>query len=306
MALFGNNRIFSARGGPGVRARGGAHLVAWALIAMAAGLLGVSWIEPRFFDAVRGPVAGAVAPVVWAVSSLMEPVNRVVSKTVAAFTHLGEIDGLRAENARLTVLSARALELERENADLKRLTRFAGAVNVARFSARVMAASPSALARTLLIDAGRNQGVRDGFPVVGGEGLLGRVILAGEDTATVRLLSDRLSRVPVFIGKQQARGLLTGTGTGSPRLEFVAGDVPVLAGDVVTTSGLGGVFPRGLAVGVVVAEGAGWRVALTAADDAPFAVSVLQVEVPASDAGEAQNRKAERESAGSRLKAVVK
>ncbi|MEQ1696410.1 MAG: hypothetical protein ABL901_11275, partial [Hyphomicrobiaceae bacterium] len=71
-------------------------------------------------------------------------------------------------------------------------------------------------------------------------------------------------------------------------------------------SGLGGVFPRGLAVGVVVSDGAGWRVALTAADDAPFAVGVLQVEVPASDAGDAQNGKGERESAGSRLKAVVK
>jgi rod shape-determining protein MreC len=219
---------------------------------------------------------------------------------------MGEVAGLRAENARLTGLAARALELERENSDLKRLTRFAGAPGIERVSARVIAASPSALARTLLIDAGRNQGVRDGFPVASGEGLLGRVVQAGDDSATVRLLSDRLSRVPVFIGKQQARGLLTGTGTGPPRLEFVAGDVPVAAGDVVTTSGLGGVFPRGLAVGVVVAEGAGWRVALTAADDAPFAVGVLQVEVPVFDAGEVLSRKAEREPAGSRLKAAVK
>ena len=306
MALFGNNRIFNARGGPGVRARGGAQAVAWALIGLAAGLLVVGRIEPRLFDAVRGPVAGAVAPVVWAASAVMEPVNRGIARAVAAVTHLGNVDQIRAENVRLTVLSARALELERENAELKRLARFAGAPAVARLSARVVASSPSALSRSLLIDAGRNQGVRDGFPVVSGEGLLGRVIQVGEDSATVRLLSDRLSRVPVFIGKQQARGLLTGTGAASPRLEFVAGDVAVTAGDVVTTSGLGGVFPRGLAVGVVAAEGASWRVALTAADETPFAVGVLQVEVPASDAGEAQNRKAERETAGSRLKAVVK
>lgn len=306
MALFGNNRIFTARGGSAVRTRARMQAVAWGLIGLAAGLLIVGRVEPRFFEAIRAPVAGVAAPVVWAVTVVLEPVNTAIARAVSAFTHLGDVASLRAENARLVTQAARLTDLELENSELRRLSRFAGAPGVPRVAVRVVATSPSALARTILVGAGRNQGVRDGFPVVSGEGLLGRVIQAGDDLATVRLLSDPVSRVPVFIGKQQARGLLTGTGAASPRLEFVAGGVPVSAGDVVTTSGLGGVFPRGVAVGVVVAEGAGWRVALTASDDAPFAVSVLQVEVPASDAGEAQNRKAERETAGSRLKAAVK
>ncbi|MEQ1696948.1 MAG: rod shape-determining protein MreC [Hyphomicrobiaceae bacterium] len=251
MALFGNNRIFTSRGGAIVRSRGRRQVVAWGLIGVAAGLLGAGRFEPSLFDAVRGPLAAVVAPVVATVPVVLEPVNRVVARGVSAFTHFSAVDSLRAENARLTAQAARAVDLERENTELKRLAKFAGAPSIARVSARVVASSPSALSRTLLIDAGRNRGVRDGFPVVGGDGLLGRVVQAGDDMATVRLLSDRLSRVPVYIGRQQARGLLTGLGNGSPRLEFVAGGVAV-------------------------------------------------------DAGDAQNGKGERESAGSRLKAVVK
>lgn len=306
MALLQQNRIFGSRGSK-VPRDSAAGFMAWVLVGVSVALLAAGWIEPGLFEVWRGRLAGGVAPIVSAASVVMEPVNRGWAWASGSLAALREAGELRAVTARLAETAARADDLARENEDLRKLARFAGAPGIPRVSARVVARSPGGLSRTLLIGAGRDQGIRDGFVVVGGDGLLGRVVQTNDGSASVMLLSDRLSRVPVYIGKAQVRGVLAGTGAGWPRLEFVPGGVAISEGDLVTTSGLGGVFPRGLLAGIVTADGSGWRVQPTA-DETPFTVGVLQVEIPASDLGEAPPplKRAERETAGSRLKAIVK
>lgn len=304
MALFERKQSFLSRGGADSRGST-AGFLAWVLAGVAISLLGAGWIEPGVFDAWRARLAGGVAPAVSAVSMVTEPVNQVLARAAGTVAALGEAAGLRAENARLMAAAARADDLERENAELRALARFAGAPGIPRLATRVIARSPGGLSRTLLIGAGRNHGIRDGFPVIGGEGLAGRVVQTHDDSASVMLLGDRLSRVPVYIGRQQARGVLAGTGAGLPQLEFLGGGSAIAEGELVTTSGLGGVFPRGLLVGMVVADRAGWRVRL-AASETLFTVGVLQVAIPSSDAGDVRNRKSERETAAARAKAIVK
>jgi len=304
MALFERNQIFLARGGAKPR-DSALGFLAWVLVGVAVALLGAGWINPGVFGTWRAQMVAAIAPVAATVSVVLEPVNQVWVRLAGTATAFGEAAGLRADNARLLAAAARVDELERENADLRGLTRFAGAPGVPRMAARVVARSPGGLSRTLLIGAGRNQGIQDGYPVIGGEGLAGRVVQTQDDSASVLLLGDRLSRVPVYIGRQQARGVLAGTGADFPNLEFLGGGSAIAEGEMVTTSGLGGVFPRGLLVGVVVRDGDGWRVRL-AADAVPFTVGVLQVALPALDVGEARAKAPERETAGARSKAVVK
>ena len=304
MALFGRNRIFGAQAA-GPKRASAAGFSAWVLIGAAVTLLAAQWVEPSSFERVRGQAVDLLTPVVAGWAAIAEPVSRASGQVAAVVGARLEAPASQAAQARLVAQAARADDLERENADLRRLARFTGAAGVPRVSARVVARSPDGLTRSVLIGAGRNQGIRDGYPVVSGDGLTGRVVLTHEDSASVMLLGDRLSRVPVYIGQQLARGLLVGTGAALPRLEFVAGAAPINEGDVVTTSGLGGVFPRGLAVGVVAGDASGWRVRL-AAEETPFTVGVLQVEIPSSDASDALSRKVDREGAGVRGKAVVK
>jgi rod shape-determining protein MreC len=79
------------------------------------------------------------------------------------------------------------------------------------------------------------------------------------------MLNDVASKVPVLIDRSNGRAILTGDGSGNPRLEYLRGRDVIRPGDRILTSGDGGVFPRGLPVGVAYKSLDGrWRVALAA------------------------------------------
>ena len=274
MAAFEKSRLFRPRHlGP---SRAPTARLAPLLLAVAAGLLLIDRIEPAMVAPVRAVLSAVVTPVAALGSAILAPLGQASSE-VGRFI-AGPATGVTNEAARMASLEMKLRTLERENRDLKALTRFARMQRPgpsAMIAARVIMSSGSPLAQTFTIDAGHTHGVKVGLPVVSGEGLIGRVLTTTGATATVLLLSDRLSRVPVAIGQAGTRGVLVGSGSGAPRLDLLASGAVIAPGDLVTTSGVGGVFPRGLAVGVVAVDGAGWRVELTAGRDDPLAVGVL-------------------------------
>jgi rod shape-determining protein MreC len=106
-------------------------------------------------------------------------------------------------------------------------------------------------------------GHQAGNPVMSENGLVGRVVGVTNGVSRVLLLTDVASRTPVMIDRTNARAILTGDGGPNPKLEYLRGLDPVKNGDRVLTSGDGGVFPRGLPVGVAVKGLDGkWRVVL--------------------------------------------
>ncbi len=136
-------------------------------------------------------------------------------------------------------------------------------------AARIITDSRGPFANSRLANAGAEKGVKHGHPVVSENGLVGRVWGVGQGVSRVLLLTDPASRTPVMIDRTNARAILTGDGGPNPRLDYLRGQNPVRNGDRVLTSGDGGVFPRGLPVGVAVKglDGA-WRV-VQASDRAP-------------------------------------
>jgi rod shape-determining protein MreC len=105
--------------------------------------------------------------------------------------------------------------------------------------------------------------VRIGHPVMTDQGLLGRVVGVAPGASRVMLLMDVASRTPVMVDRTNARAILTGDGLPAPRMEFIRGTDPVRQGDVILSSGDGGVIPRGLPVGEAVkAMDGSWRVRL--------------------------------------------
>ncbi len=136
-------------------------------------------------------------------------------------------------------------------------------------AARVVTDARGPFAHSRLANAGREKGVKQGNPVMSENGLVGRIVGVGPGVSRVLLLSDVASRTPVIIDRTNARAILTGDGGPNPRLDYLRGQDPVKNGDRVLTSGDGGLFPRGLPVGVAIRGLDGvWRVAQTA-DKAP-------------------------------------
>jgi len=182
---------------------------------------------------------------------------------------------LRQENIKLRNWQWRALELQRKVDTLNGLARVVEEADTQFVTARVMANSSGAFVRSVLINAGRQQNVRLGYPVVNGDGLAGRIVDAGDSAARVLLLTDLNSRVPVRVGKAGTRAILVGDNGSKPRLDYLPANAKISPGDTVATSGAGGLFPSGLRVGMVVKDSRGIRVRPTSDLDQLEYLSVL-------------------------------
>ena len=117
--------------------------------------------------------------------------------------------------------------------------------------ARVYARGPSGWFKTVLVNKGENDGVIKDMPVATSEGVVGRVIEASADTAKVLLIIDANSAVDVIVQRSRAQGIVEGRVEEVCILKYVQKNEEVQVGDKVITSGLGGIFPKGLVVGTV-------------------------------------------------------
>lgn len=172
---------------------------------------------------------------------------------------------LRREVQRLKAWREVARALEEENAQLRALNHVRLAPRTTFVTGDVIADSGGPFLQSALINVGMRDGVTDGSAVVDGSGLVGRVVGVGERATRLLLLTDFSSRVPVMIRPSGRRAILAGDGTSAPKLEFLESPDGVSPGDLIETTGDGGVFPPGLPVGRMVAvPTGGWRAALAA------------------------------------------
>ena len=185
------------------------------------------------------------------------------------FFAVSENRRLKAELAAARNWRDKAATLEDENARYRAMLGLAVDPPVPMVTARAVTESRGPYANTWLISAGSERGVKVGHPVLSENGLVGRVIGAAPKVSRVLMLTDAASRTPVMIQRTRARAILTGDGGGAPELAYLRGRDAVRDGDLVLTSGDGGVLPRGLTVGRVAKTRDGaWRVRL-ASDAAP-------------------------------------
>lgn len=213
--------------------------------------------------------SGIVEQLRIAITDTMAPVLDVVSRPTAAIAALAEeIDALvhlRSENARLRQDNERlrqwhaaARALERQNAVYATLLNVVGDPRPAFITARVIADAGGAFVRTLLLNAGARDGVRNGQAVIDGDGLVGRVVETGRRSARILLITDLNSRIPVVVESTRVPAILAGDNSDRPRLTFLPVDAVVKPGERIVTSGQGGRLPPGLPVGEVfsVSDGA--------------------------------------------------
>ena len=172
---------------------------------------------------------------------------------------------LRRELQQMKAWKEAALQLEQENARLLDLNNVQLDPRLTYVTGIVLADSGSPFRQSVLINVGARDGIVDGWAAMDGLGLVGRISGVGERTARVVLLTDASSRVPVTIQPSGQRALVTGDNTKAPLVTFIETADQLRAGDRVRTSGDGGVFPPGLAIGHLAKDPGGrFRVRLAA------------------------------------------
>jgi len=155
-------------------------------------------------------------------------------------------------------LRSRLAELEEENLQLRealvasgRLQRIAemrDEFEIPMLPAQLVGLDVSTWFRSVLLDRGRSHGVHSGMPLISEQGLAGLVTATSRNAAKGMLLLDRQSAVDGVVQRSRARGVVRGAGE-NLAFEFVARGADVAVGDVIITSGLGGVYPKGLRIG---------------------------------------------------------
>lgn len=194
----------------------------------------------------------AVAAPVSAAGEWVTTPFRAVGDWVAGLTvSRSEIEELRTQNVQLRERVAELEEARLENERLRDLVGFIEARQLDAIGARIIGRPTSGWHGVITIDRGTADGVDTGMPVLAPAGLLGQTIEAAEHSARVRLITDQRSGVAAMIQSTRAEGIVRGSIDGAVTMEYVSRQTTVTAGDVVLTSGMGGVYPKGLMIGEI-------------------------------------------------------
>lgn len=242
------------------------HRILLGIVVLCCLVLLVLWrVDNPRLERLRMSLVDAVAPsMVWA----NEPVDFVwnLARDYQNFINVYDQNRqLRREIQALRAWRERARVLEEENAQLRALNNVRLAARTTFVTGDVFADSGGPFLQSVLVNVGRRDGVEDGAAAVDGRGVVGRVVGVGQRASRLLLLTDFSSRVPVVVQPGGRRAVLSGDGTATPKLEFIDGTDRIQPGDLIETSGDGGVFPPDLPVGRVVTTPSGtWRAVLLA------------------------------------------
>lgn len=186
------------------------------------------------------------------VASMVEGWGDVLYRDYIALTNVRRqnvelLEQLRLMNTRL-IAEQEALNA---NARLKKLLDLKESIRTRTVASSVIGEDGAPWFKTLVLDRGASDGFSEGMPVLAAEGVVGQVIKVSSGTSRVLLLTDHASAISAVVQRSRARGVVRGGGGGRLTLEFSMKEDDVKVGDQVITSGIGGVFPKGVPIGEV-------------------------------------------------------
>ena len=206
----------------------------------------------------EGPLAAARA----AFQTVTYPVRYLGAAVSVPFQSLGNvITNLTADQETLSELQAEVEELRAKNVELEEdaqtaerlqaLLDLQDVYNLQSTAAHIISESTDSWSATVTIDKGTLSGLSVGMPVSSSSGIIGQIIECSASTSTVRLITDENSSVSAMLQSSRLQGMVEGSVDGQLYLTLIPSSSTVEVGDVVVTSGLGGVFPKGLPIGEV-------------------------------------------------------
>ena len=184
--------------------------------------------------------------------------NWAVSKTGAVVSEYTALKGARDENKalkeqveRLTEERDKARELAAQDAQLRAAYGVPGQIGYHTIAANVIARDASIWFRRITIDRGTNDGVKMSMPVTTAIGIVGRVVALGPNFAEVQLITDRHAGAGAMLQKARDMGVVRGLDNARCELKDIPSGREVQIGDVVESTGLDGIYPKGLVIGTI-------------------------------------------------------
>jgi rod shape-determining protein MreC len=202
-------------------------------------------------DNVRTEVTEAVAPILIALSRPTASISSYIQNIQDLINTKNENNRLTQENTRLLEWQTVARKLQSDNIALRRQLHVVTDNSEKYITARVIAGSGGLLSNTLIVNAGKKNGVVKGQTVLGASGLIGRISQVSNSFSRVILLTDINSRVPVMVEGNRSRAVMAGKNTNLATLVHLSQGAKVVPSDRIITSGHGGAFPSGLPIGIV-------------------------------------------------------
>lgn len=254
--------------------------VAGALVA--ALLLIISIVDPQGFSAIRTIGSEATAPVARFFDSVRRSFHGITGNMSAYLDAASKNAALtkKVDRDRTKLIEAKAIKLE--NQRLRKLLQLTETEQKAVAIGRLISSSLSSGRRLATLSIGSNSGVKNGQPVRGAEGLIGRVLEVGPNTSRVLLITDADNLVPVQRVEDGIAALATGLADGTVAIRPVnLGINPFKRGDIIATSGNGGLYQPNIPFAVVISKSRDGAIARPLADPAttPYAM-VLQIFQP--------------------------
>ncbi|MBI2206333.1 MAG: rod shape-determining protein MreC [Candidatus Rokubacteria bacterium] len=209
----------------------------------------------------RGRSSGAgdvVAVITTPIQTLLARVNRTAFGLWATYLDWKNVRAenrrLRDENQRLRVDALQIGETVDENRRLRRLLVLRDRLPLDTLTGEIIAREWGGWVRSLTVNRGRNDNIMRLTAVIGPDGLIGRVVDVRPGAAIVQVLTDPASTVGAHVVRTRTSGIVEGEARGTMRFKYMARDgAGILVGDLIVSAGHGGLFPRGVPIGRVIA-----------------------------------------------------
>jgi len=240
-------------------------------------LLVLSLVAPQQFERVRGAALDVTAPVTGAL-------HEVVATSEGLFTGAGNYWDAASQNAELKrerrAMLQRMVEAKaifQENLQLKATLQLRERERTTIATGRIVGSSFNSPRRFAILSAGTGDGVRIGMPVRSADGLVGRIIDAGVTASRVLLVSDRSNIVPAKLLRNGIPVIAQGRGDGTVAVRpLEVGRNPFKRGDIIITSGTGGLYPPLVPIARVVKLDDDGAVAIPLADPANTSFAIVE------------------------------
>lgn len=242
-------------------------------------LLTLSLLAPAKYEAVRGAALDVTAPITGSLRAVTDTVGGLVSGAGNYWDAAHQNEQLKSDRRKMVRKLVEAQAVLQENHQLKAILQLRERTRSTVAVGRIVGSSFTSPRRFAILSAGTSDGVRNGMPVRSADGLIGRVIDAGTIASRVLLVSDRANIVPARIMRTGQPVISTGRGDGTVDLRpLEVGRNPFKRGDIVVTSGTGGLYPPLVPIARVVRLDDDGAIALPIAD--PANASFATVEAP--------------------------
>ena len=262
------------------RGRGHAQLPLTIVAALALVLVLLGKAQSTAFERARAHIADWIAPALEVARAPVDGFSRWIRSIGDIFVVYDENLKLKEENARLRQWHNAAVVLDERVKRYQLLLHAVPDPELSSVLARVIGRSNRPFQQSMILDAGRADGVKPGQAVVDARGMIGRIYIAGQHTAWIILLTDLNSRIPVTIEPGNIQAIMAGDNSSSPSVEVQSWHAHLRGGEQVVSSGDGSLLPDGLAIGTIAGREGKWRVSLLADPASSQDVDVLDYKRP--------------------------